>query len=205
LDPELIDDMEDGNQNIHFHEMRNGAWYTAAGKDATADPAPMKAFTMAEIVGTPGVAGSTLALHFKGSGGSEWGAMAAFDFHAAATPKVVYDASAYKGITFWVKAEAASKIVVRVPIKNTSVAAEGACVAMTNGCENHYSAPLNLTTAWKQVTLLWAAFTQDPAWGFQTAFAPTELVSVQFLILSAVAPATPPSADFWIDDVSFVP
>lgn len=202
LPPELIDDMEDGNQAILLNDDRTGAWYTAVGAGGEAEPAPMKSFSMTEIVGTPGAAGSTQAMHFKGSGGTEWGAMAAFDFSVKKAP---YDATAYKGITFWVKAAAAANIVVRIPIKDTSLEAMGACMAMTNGCENHFSAPVALTTSWKQVSLPWASFKQDATWGFQTTFARTQLISVQFVVLSAIPPATPPSADFLIDDVAFIP
>lgn len=205
LAPELIENMEDGNQNILINDNRNGAWYTAVGKGGTASPAPMTSISMANIVGAPPVAGSTRCFHFTGTGGTAWGVMAAFDFKAAATPKVAYDASNYRGVSFWVKASAANvHIAVRLAIKATTAEADGACKAVTNGCDNHYGADVVLGTAWKQVTLHWPTGTspslaQDPAWGFKTDFTPDELVSMQFVVLPGS------SAEFWIDDISFVP
>jgi hypothetical protein len=198
--PELVDDMEDGNQNILLHQGRNGAWYTVAGPDASAEPEPMKAFSMATVTGAPPVAGSTRCFQFTGKGGSGWGAMGAFDFRAIATPKVVYDASAYKGISFWVKAAAAVHIAVRIPIKNTTAEANGSCVGTSAGCENHYGADVALTTSWKQVTLLWANLAQDPAWGHKVPFTANALVSTQFVVVKDT-----PTTTFWIDDIAFVP
>jgi hypothetical protein len=199
LPAELIDNMEDGDQNIVINttEGRNGAWYTASGKGGSADPVPAKAFMMPEIVGTPGVTDSLRAMHFVGVGGTEWGAMAAFDFKASvANAKVPYDSGTYKGISFWAKAAAAVTIQVRIPIPQTT---SGACA--TDGCENHYAASAPLTTAWKKITLLWTGttFLQDPSWGYKTAFDRTQMLSVQFVVPKGF------SAEFWIDDVSFVP
>lgn len=201
---ELIDDMEDGDQTISFINteagLRNGAWYTASGKGGEATPEPMKSFVMPEIEGTPGVDGSTRAMHFIAKGGTEWGAMTAFDFKApAAGAKVPYDASAYKGITFWAKAAAASQIVVRIPMKDTT---SGVCA--TDGCDNHFAFKVSLTTSWKKFSLPWSptasnVFFQDPAWGYQTTFKSAQLLSVQFVVLLNT------SADFWIDDISFIP
>ncbi|HWA74939.1 MAG TPA: carbohydrate binding domain-containing protein [Polyangiaceae bacterium] len=207
--PELIDDMEDGNQYIIQQEKRDGAWYTAVD-DGAVDPPMAKAFAMAEITGTPGAKGSTHAFHFKGTAGTMWGAMGAFDFHTPATTtpsKLPYDASSYKGITFWVKAAAASTSTVklRIAVKDTVADAGGACKTMTNGCDNHFAAPLAVTTAWKQVSFVWADFKQEPGWGYQTTFNSAQLISVQFAIPTVAAAATQPTADVWIDDIAFVP
>jgi hypothetical protein len=198
--PELIDNMEDGNQNILINDGRTGAWYTANGKGGSADPLPASTIKMPLLDDTTGSPGSKHGFHFKGDGGTEWGAMAAFDFLVASTPKLPYDAGTFKGITFWVKGSAAVSIQVRVPLKDTTADANGACMATTNGCENHFAAQLDITTSWQHVSYAWADFQQDPAWGYHTTFKPAQLVSVQFVV-----PIDVSGADFWIDDIAFIP
>lgn len=202
--PELIDDMEDRNQYILPYEGRDGLWYTAFGANGSASDAPgtennpMATVSAEEPNKAPG---STYAVEFKGTGGTEWGAMLALDFlqpDKATKVKKPYDASKYTGLKFWIKAEAAVTIVLRLPLKDTTSEANGACVASDN-CEDHFQYLLDLTTEWTEVTLSWEDFSQV-GWGYRVgAFDPKQIVSVQFLV------PTKKTAHFWLDDISFAP
>jgi hypothetical protein len=203
LAPELIDNMEDGNAYILMSESRDGLWYTAVGAGGTVEPSTAQV-TMALLTDSP-VSGSKKGFHLMGNGGTEWGALGAFDFRysAAGNPKLPYDASKYKGIKFWIKGAAAASIIVRLPLKDTTLDAKGECTKTADGCENHFQASLDVTTTWKQVTMPWsgatAAFAQEP-WGYVLgAFDPTQLIAVQFLVPTAT------KAEFWVDDISFIP
>lgn len=206
--PELIDNMEDGNQFIEYNEKRSGLWYTAAdtAKGASADPPP-NAFAMAELPAEAGTApNSTWAFHFIGVGGKSdaWGALAGIDLiNPVGTMKTPYDASKYKGLHFWAKAETEVTIRVRLVLKGTLAEAGGAC---GTGCNNHPYLNQPLTEQWKEYTLRWdqddpeqIPFKQEP-WGTRVPFNPAELVEIQFVV-----PPTSKTADFWIDDISFVP
>ncbi len=72
-DPQMIDDMEDGNSVICNSGGRAGTWYTVAdGTEGTVSPAVGAAFTMTPIPGGRG--DSQMAAHMTASGFTGWGA-----------------------------------------------------------------------------------------------------------------------------------
>ncbi len=196
--------MEDGNAYILKNDGRDGTWYTAFGMGGSADP-PAASITMPLLGSDVAVAGSKRGFHFTADGGEDWGALCGFDFIyvAAGKPKLPYDASRYKGVTFWIKGVAAASIVVRIPLKDTSADAKGKCTAIDDACENHFKTSIDITTSWQKVSLPWGApksvFEQEP-WGYTLpAFDPSQVIALQFL----VSPGE--SAEFWLDDVSLIP
>jgi hypothetical protein len=103
---ELIDDMEDGSGRICTGSGRIGVWYAFNDERGQQAPAPT----------TPGVpiavsvlgaerADSVHAIHTSGDGFSAWGAGVGLDLDYDGTTYSTYDASAYSGITFWVRGE----------------------------------------------------------------------------------------------------
>jgi hypothetical protein len=147
---------------------------------------------------------STMAFHFEGDGSKGWGAQAAFDLvYVGTAKKEPYDASKYKGIHFYAKAAAATKVLVRIPIVATTENATGStCIPSSKSdmptCEDHYTAEVSFTTSWVLVSLDWTGTTpkdfHQQGWG-KAAWDPSEMLGVQFAVDSA--------CEFWIDDISF--
>ena len=101
---ELIDDMEDGSGRICTGSGRVGVWYSFNDDLGTQTPA-------ATIPGTPiavspipgGRDASEYAIHTYGDGFTAWGAGVGLDLAYDGTTYATYDATAYSGISFWVR------------------------------------------------------------------------------------------------------
>ncbi len=159
---------------------------------------------------------STRAAHTTGSGFDIWGGgisaglNKSLEANSVAAP---YDATAYRGIAFWLKAAPGTQLAVGFQTAATVPASEGGrCIetcpttipnVCTPDCYNPFRAIISVSSSddgsWKQqlISLSGVALTQWKITG--QSFDPKELLSIFF---SAVSP--PSSFDFWIDDVTFV-
>jgi hypothetical protein len=153
---------------------------------------------------------STYALCMSGSGFTKWGAGMGTDLGMTATAtdggmgaKKAYDASMYKGIAFWAKANGTSGVAVRVSIKDKNTAPEGGvCDAkVTSGagaCNDDWGKVLTLTTDWKPYTLQFSALAQA-GWGAAyPAFDAKNAYSIQLQVNQGI------DFDLCIDDLAFV-
>jgi hypothetical protein len=192
---DLIDDMNDGNRYIPTNSGRAGAWNVShdASPDGTMFPATSSAFTMTDTGDTC----RKKAVYTSGSLFVEWGSNVWVSLGAP------YDASKYRGITFWARIDGGTSPTLRVSFPDKDTQPDGAlCQASApsgpTACFDHYGKQLSLTTEWTKYTVLFSEITQQ-RWGRQgTAFDPTTLFEILFQI--------PATAKFgmWIDDVSFV-
>ncbi|HEU4583115.1 MAG TPA: hypothetical protein VFS67_32870 [Polyangiaceae bacterium] len=182
----LIDDFEDGDSLLLPNEGRTGSWH--AGHDGTGflttldPPAP-------ELGGVDDV-GS--ALHLSGGGFTEWGANLNLELRGGAFP---YDASAYRGISFWARG---SGTRLRVIFMQQNLAPDhpcSTCDPTSNQCGLLYSTELEINEAWNKYTVDWTSLT--PPTVIDTPFAPDQLMTIQFEVPAAAA------VDLWLDDVSF--
>jgi hypothetical protein len=151
--------------------------------------------------------GSTYALCMSGKGFTTWGAGMGTDFAPTSGgmgmgTKQTYDASAYKGISFWAKSNTTTA-AVRIGFKDKDTAPEGGqCDAMmTSGaqaCNDDFGKALSFTNAWQPFTVMFADLTQA-GWGKAApSFDSKAVYSVQFQISQGV------DFDLCIDDPSFV-
>lgn len=197
-DISMIDDMEDKNGSILAAEGRVGAWYTY--NDTTgmqAPPAGQMGFDMTEL--TPPRDESTYAANTTGSGFTTWGAGIGFDLNNDGSAKQPYDASAYKGITFWAKAGTGGIKNIRLNVQDAQTAPEGNICdkTATKGCNDHRGTAVLLTEDWKQFTF---AFDALKAIGFGQSFPTFEtdkLFAIQFQASQNV------KFDIWLDDIAF--
>jgi hypothetical protein len=199
----LIDDLDDGDDAIRPIGARVGYWYTYndGTTGAVQIPAPSGTFK-----GTaPGHSASAFAAVTSGPAFTTYGAGMGFSFHTVGNTACPYDASAYKGITFWAKANAgnAATMTLTAMLKTpatTPVANGGTCAAM---CEDHYAlkpAP-TLTTTWAQHTITFATastatFGQNN-FGTVVPFDKAKIMAMQFQVAKGV------KFDFSIDDITF--
>lgn len=193
----MIDNLEDQNLVIPSNGGRAGNWYAYGDGTATAS------FGVAAIPGKRGP-NSLYAVHTAGSGFTTWGSGIGADLNNSGSGtgnKLPYDASAYRGVTFWARSEAAMSVTTLFPDGNTDPAG-GICNAQPapdGVCDHHWNAGISLTPTWKRFTILFADLVLEPGTvPVPTAPDPAKLVSIQF----RVQPGT--TYDFWIDDVAFL-
>jgi endoglucanase len=197
----VIDDGEDNNNQTNPAAGRGGYWYTFVDKiGSTVTPqagAQGGTFTM-----SPGGAnGSKFAASMKGKIGKAdqppdylYGGMG-FNF---LDPKGTYDASKYKGVSFWAKKGPGSTGKIRLKVPDSNTDPEGkACTA----CFNDFGSDLNLTDAWTKYTIPFSEMRQLPGWGSPTpdAVLPAKLYGMQWQINQPNA-----AYEVWVDDVEFI-
>ncbi|HEX7671801.1 MAG TPA: hypothetical protein VF395_19540 [Polyangiaceae bacterium] len=198
MDISMIDDMEDKDGSILAAEGRVGAWYTYNDTTGTqVPPAGQMGFDMTAL--NPPRGTSTYGATTSGSGFTTWGAGIGFDLNNDGTAKQPYDASAYKGVTFWAKAGAGGIKNIRLNVQDAQTAPEGGICdkTATKGCNDHRGTAVLLTEDWKQFTF---AFDAMKVVGFGQVF-PTfqtnKLFAIQFQASQNV------KFDIWLDDIAF--
>ena len=182
----LIDDFEDGNSSLLPNDGRSGTWH--AGSDqtgflTTSDP-PLPELAGVERAGS--------ALHLSGGGFSSWGANLSLELRSGAFP---YDASAYRGISFWARGSGTRLKVIFMQQNLAPGHPCSTCDTATGECGLLYSAEIAINDAWNQYTVDWTSLT--PPTVINTPFAPDQLMTIQFEVPAAAA------VDLWLDDVSF--
>jgi hypothetical protein len=203
-----IDDFEPGPNHtatcdkIREADGRSGLWNS--GKDTSSPSgAVVQKF---EAPGSDGAAGSTRALHLTGSGLNGWGGFLAVPLAPC------YDASAYKGISFWVKGDPSKSPWLKFSVITppTAQAVEGGtCVQGTgagNECYDHFSVHLfKVSNIWTRYAITWQQLAQY-GWGQnvpRSVRPETQIIGINFSPVWDNDAAPNKAFDFWIDDVSF--
>jgi len=183
--PELIEDFEDGDTRIIVQQGRNGGWYDIG--DGTG--------TQTKGVVTGGK-DSVYAMHYYGSGFTNWGSGIGFNFiDPQGGSSQPYDASMYQGIKFWAKIESGSSAAIRVVLPNSQTHPDGGLCG-TN-CWDHFGLDFTLTTTWQQYTLPFSSLTQQ-GWGTQfSVFDVSTIYDMEFRHSQNV------SYNVWIDNIEF--
>lgn len=176
-----------------FADGRAGEWWEAHFPDNGAT---------ASLAVEPSVGASPssqFALHYTGSAPGGWGATAGL------TIADCYDASAYSGISFSLKGQAAAgnswvKFSVHTPVSEPEPA--GGCSAADEAagkCRDHFSVKLPLTDSWVRHNLTWADLGQQCPSIIDANYVPgSEIITLSFSITDREA-----GYDFWVDDLSF--
>lgn len=190
----LIDDCEDNNNQGKVLEGRGGYWYSFADPSGTTvEPEAGGTFTMSPG-GSNGSKHAARAHGQVGYGEIAYGGMGV----NLLDPKGPYDASRYKGISFWAKKGPDSHGRVRFKVPDISTDEDaGVC---TN-CSNDFGAEITLYEGWEHFVFPWRKLKQLPDWGSPRphGIKPHKLMSVQWQasIKGAVF-------DIWVDDVELV-
>jgi hypothetical protein len=193
----LIDDGEDGNNKIAGVGGRGGYWYTFVDKIGSTT-APSGTFKMAE----GGANNSKSAARYKGKIGPSdqppnyLYAGLGLNF---VDPKNQYDASKYKGVSFWAKKGPGSTGKVRLKIADVNTDPAGK--VCTDGCFNDFGSDLDLADTWTKYSFSWADLHQLSGWGSPTpdAITQSKIYGIQFQVNA-------PGADYdiWVDDLEFL-
>jgi endoglucanase len=197
-DDGLVDDGEDGNNQVLVRDGRNGYWYTYVDDNgSTVEPeAGSRGGTFEMAPG--GANGSKYAANVHGKTASGSGVRnggVGFNF---VDPKAPYDASRYNGIAFWARKGSGSVGKVRLKVPDAATTPEaGSC----RECFDDFGADLNLTEQWQRFVFPWKKLKQEPDWGNPRprAINKAKLYGMQFQV------GTPGSTfDIYVDHVEFV-
>jgi hypothetical protein len=237
---DLISDFAIDNA-LHPADGRQGGWYVYGDTFGTFDPPKddSRAYPIDLTTGNPNCSAMPGSLRVKGTGFRDWGAAAGTDFKprvaadgGAMPPKGTYDATKYRGVSFWAKASApVSFVQVKFPDINTDTEAPIAdpCI-LTAGSQYNCSpylvkfgeeptdggllfpnyASSKIDTTWKRFEVLFADTRQDP--GNPGLKPPGDKLDVANLLGMAVqvnanystTPQTANDFEIWIDDVQFI-
>jgi predicted chitinase len=178
--------------NWPARDGRTGNWTHASG---VAPPSGVLETAATDTTG--GSPGSKQALHYAGAA-SAWPTLL-MPFGSGC-----YDASAYAGISFWMKGNPAAgtdkiKVNLHTP-PNEPVASGGVCV---DGCYNHYAKIVDVKPTWTKFTIPWSDFAQTYCAVMMPPIPQNFEPHKQILALSFSPTENMKGFDIWIDDIRF--
>jgi hypothetical protein len=187
----LIDDLEDGDGRILVSSGRQGPWHVFNSSDTGAGKA-----ISPEMGGHSG----QYAMHTSGMGymfaGLGFGLNNADTTPESAQSKA-YDASAWTGVAFWVKAgsNGSASLRVEAPMRDFVPTERGG--TCTGNCWNVYGAAVTspLTASWQEIKIPFSSMQRET--GSTPAFDAKQLLTISFKHTAS------DRFDFWIDDVRF--
>jgi len=195
----LIDDMEADTGQICHGNGRVGLWYTYLD-------------TSASSAITPATSGAALPSYMSSPRGTSYYAMHVQGYYSTYAALAVwlnkatfagttgtYDASAYKGITFWAKGNGNGGGFNAIgQMASTEMVKYGGLCTATSCAGDYYTLTGLSSTTWKQYTVPFTSLTG----GTVTPFDPTSTWSFEFQFYSTTSLAGV-AFDLWIDDLSF--
>jgi hypothetical protein len=195
-----------GSESKVEGDNRLGYWFTYNDGTPGATQNPTGSTFMPSSPGQDdNYAARTWGSGFQGSAaGKGWtGAGMGLNFNNGCA----YNASAYKGITFWAKGSVTGSVRFSVTQASTTFAGDnagGTCCSQGDrtksaGCSDHFGATITLSANWTQYTYTWSQLNQN-GWGILAAQNPAELLGVQWQVSDAAATA---SFDIWVDALAF--
>ena len=195
----LIDDGEDNDNQSAVVGNRGGYWYTFSDNLGT-EVWPLQGAKGGTFEMSPGGAENTpYAARFKGvvttAGPGEYPS-AGMGVNMV-DPKGPYDASQYKGISFWAKAGPGSVKNVRLKVPDSLTDPDG---GKCSECFNDFGMDLTLTNEWQKYIIPFNKLTQLPGWGKPRGFGvnESEIYGLQFQVQEQGKPF-----DIWIDQIRF--
>lgn len=191
----VIDDGEDNNHQSAPNKGRGGYWFTFldnAGSTITPTAGRLGG-TFAMSPG--GASGSSFAAHISGKIGSGEVLYAGAGVNFT-DPKGLYDASAYKGISFQAKSGGAPlKVRLKLPDANTDPDAK-----VCSECFNDFGADIEVPATWTKFTIPFSQMSQLPGWGTPR---PAQLEKAKIFGIQWQVSTPGETYDLWIDDVQF--
>lgn len=187
----LLDDLEDGNNQIIKAGGRDGYWFSFADSEGTQLAPRGNVHTTAG--GRPGSIPSQHHMRVTGriadAGVSPYAGVG----FALTNPKGSFDLSRAKGIQFWAKGP--GRVRLKMPDVNTDPVGD-----RCSDCYNDFGVDLYLSDKWERYTVPFDKFEQQPGWGDRAPYVATGAVMAiqwQFTVLGE-------AFDLAFDDVALV-
>jgi endoglucanase len=192
----MISDGESNSNQVNPVQGRGGYWYAFGDEQgSTITPLPGKqggTFSMAE----GGANGTKYAAHMTGTVGGGEPVYVGIGFNFV-DPKGQYDASKFKGISFWAKKGPGSLSNVRLKVPDVMTDPDG---KNCSECFNDFGADLVLTEEWQQFVIPFDQMRQMKGWGSPrpSGIDPKTLYGVQWQVNEKGQ-----KFDIWIDEIYF--
>jgi Carbohydrate binding domain (family 11) len=186
-DDPLVDDFEDGTEQLRLEGSREGFWFARgnATDDGTITDIGDAFVELAD--GDNLVALHIVAENFIAT--DTWAVFGA-NFNNDDPAPAYIQAAQYDGLHFWACGGlGASKVALEVATTDTSSAYDGQ--------DNHYRLDLSLTASWKEFIVPWDDLKQS--WGDMSTFNAERVLGIQFNISTGEE-----GFDVWLDDVEFI-
>jgi predicted chitinase len=195
----MIHDFEDPGADVpmdylgvFFGDGRSGRWFDSHNMTANA------VVSMLAEPSTGGPSGNTHALHYHG------GAVMGFGATVGIPVAACYDASAYPGVSFYLKGTPSAgntqvKFSVATPASEPVASGGGCSMAdeLAGKCYDHYAQIETITDQWVRHNIHWADLKQNCS--SNNGYKPqSEILNFSFSILDATK-----GFDFWVDNFSF--
>lgn len=193
----LIDDAEDGDDQVIAQDGRDGYLYTYVDARSQLVGHPANARVRpAPLAG--GAHGSRCAWNLRGRLADERIVFAGLGVNFT-SPKGAYDASRFAGVSFFARHGAGSAWRMRVLFPDGNTDPDG---HVCRDCFNHFGATIDLTDDWKQYTVLFDSLGQTGDWGTPgpAKVDRSKLFGIEFRVKNVDEPF-----DIWIDDIAFIP
>ena len=190
----LIDDFEDGNNELLPSGNRHGSWYVSNDGTGIQAPAPTLDSDGQHpfLLSSPGSPQSPqFALRTVGWGFTGWGAFVSVNLNAPDNAPCAYDVSAFKGLKFQAKGSGNLRAGIGT-LATTQVANGGQCTG--NECSD-FGAAVQLTDDWREVSIAFSDLNQ-PSWATPAEWSATDAVRLTYWVEQG-------DFDYWIDDVQF--
>lgn len=192
----MISDGENSPNQVNPIKGRGGYWYTFLDKEGSTVTPQAGALGGTFEMAPGGASGTKFAAHMTGTVASAEIVYAGMGLNLV-DPKGQYDASAFKGISFWAKKGPGSTAKVRLKVPDMNTEPDG---KVCTECFNDFGADLTLTDDWQQFTLPFTAMKQLKGWGspHPPGVDPKTLYGIQFQVNEKGA-----KFDIWVDEVQF--
>jgi hypothetical protein len=188
---DMIDDMEDGDKRVLQGTGRDGWWYTTG--DGSSPSAAISEEPISAIPG--GRDGSLFSARALGQGFTVWAGFGLF-FGQATDTNLLYDASAWTGISFWIRSGAGT-LNTQIMVGDASSDDRGGICNLRQGtCYNAFSSFVTARNDWTYVELPFADLARHP-YGLTETFDSSRVGGVY------IGLPTNQSFDVWIDDLAF--
>ncbi len=191
-----IEDGEDNNNQTMVQDGRSGYWYTYVDTEGST------------VTPTAGAQGGVFQPSPGGANGSQY----AMRFHGDISnanivfsgmgmnfvdPKGPYDASKYKGVSFWAKKAPGTTPNVRVKFPDVNTDPDG---GVCSACYNDHGRVIKLTDEWTQYFLAFDSLSQERGWGSPKtgSLDATQVYAIQFQVNDKGQ-----KYDIWVDDIAF--
>jgi hypothetical protein len=188
--PDMIDDLEDGNLDICNNGGRTGSWYVYNESTTGSQTLDVALESRGDSIVSMETIGTTI-------GG--WGATMGISLYGVdLATRLPYDVSGYTGIRFWARRGSASSypsiVTVNIVQQNTANTDQGGtCDELLYTCSDHYADGVSITTTWTQYELPFTGFYQS-LWGTTFSRDLQNVLGFEFLIEYT-------SFDLMIDDL----
>jgi hypothetical protein len=179
---EVISLFEDGMLGSRQVAGRGGTFWGTINTDEGATAT----LTVPEM---PVRCGSSRALRFAGTATTSTPILRLFLVQGTAQ---FYDASAYRGIRFSLRAGVAARVRLKLSDRNTT-SYGGMCTL----CNDHWGADLDVTPDWKSFSITFASLTQTGAGDREESLDEAALAGIELVVRNVSA------FELFVDDVSF--